>query len=80
MINGHWTLIIRPLPGSNSVAHDVVYGELDELRAVIPSALILRTHVREPALDVRHLERAQLILQIEMLRDQGFDLLADSGT
>jgi hypothetical protein len=33
------------------------------------SPLRLGAHVREPSLDVRNFERAQLVLQIEMLRD-----------
>src|SRR5256885_351771 len=65
---------------SDGVPDYVVDGKLDELRALVAPALSLGAHIRQPPLDVGHLERAQLIFQVEMLRDQRLDLLADRGT
>src|SRR5256885_9895118 len=65
---------------SDGVPDYVVDGKLDELRALVAPALSLGAHIRQPPLDVGHLERAQLILEIEMLRDQRLDLLADRGS
>ena len=42
-------------------------------------ALRLRAHVRESPLDVGNLQPAQLVLQIEVLRDERLDLFADCG-
>src|SRR6266516_5636194 len=75
MINDR--LIIRPLPRAHSIAHDIVDGELDELGSLLAPPLALGTHVREASLDVSNLPRAQLVLEIEVLRDEGLDLLAD---
>src|ERR1700752_4198035 len=46
-------------------------------RALRAPALSSAPQVREPPLDVRNFQRAQLVLDIEVLRDVGLDLLAD---
>src|SRR5260370_29715488 len=69
-----------PLSRQNGIAHDVVDGKLDELRALVAPALSLGAHVREPALDVRDLKRTQLVLKVEMLRDQRLDPRSDRRT
>src|SRR5882762_10229216 len=79
MTVGHWTLIIgrsranAQLAGSNGVAHDVVDGELDELRALVAPALAFSAHICEPSLDIGDFARAQLVLEIEVLRDERLD-------
>src|SRR6266849_3261763 len=62
------------------VPDDVVHGELDELRSLLAPALALSADVRQAPLDVGDLQAPQLVFNIEMLRDQGFDPLADRGT
>src|SRR2546423_14184967 len=69
-----------PLARSYRVSHDVVHGKLDELRALLAAPLALGAHIGESPLDVRDLERPQPVFEIEMLRDQGFDLAANGGT
>src|SRR2546423_15671761 len=68
-----------PLARSYRVSHDVVHGKLDELRALLAAPLALGAHIGESPLDVRDLERPQPVFEIEMLRDQGFDLAANGG-
>ena len=66
-----------PLLRAQRIAHDVLDGKLDELRALVAPALILSAHVRESSFDIGDLQPAQSILQIEVLRDERLDLLSD---
>src|SRR5205809_2384926 len=68
-----------PLPRAHGVAHDVVDGELDEVRTLVAPPLALGAHLDEPPLDVSDFERPQLVFEIEVLCDQRLDLLADHG-
>src|ERR1044071_9690312 len=67
------------LSGPDRVPDNVVDRKLDELSPLLAPPLALGTHVDESPLDVGDLERAELILHIEMLRDQGLDLRTDCG-
>src|SRR3954464_360584 len=74
------TIDPRPLAGSYRISNDVVHRELDELRTLVVAALALGPDVGESPLDVPDFAGTELIFQIEVLRNQRLDLVADRGT
>src|SRR5437763_8656325 len=80
--NVQWRMsnVLRPLPRSYCVSNNVVHGELDELRTLLAAALALGPNVGEAPFDVRDFASAELVLQIEVLRNQRLDLVPDRGT
>src|ERR1700694_279036 len=67
--------LLRP----RRVPDDVVHRPLHELRSLVAPPLRLGAHFGEPPLDVGHLEGAELVLDIEVLRDQRLDPRTDGG-
>src|SRR5204863_1599507 len=70
---------VSPSVRPDRIPDDIVHRELDKLRPLVDPALTLGAHLGESALDVGDLAGAQLVFEIEMLRNQCFDLAANGG-